>query len=228
MSTGNDILASPRSEYVDGLVKVVERVHAAGASHDALRRCLEAWHGTLTRFSPGGEAQYMTAIEGLPRETLDAMAEGLGILVMHFYREGRYADLLGPVYMRLGSLWGRKILGQHFTPWQVAVLMAELSLGGLEERLAADDGEPITVHEPTLGSGVMLLAVRGVVAAHYGQKALRRLQFSGQDIDPLCCLMAKIQLLLSNVEYMGFFFAAFAVEMALCADEVFPKSEDRP
>ncbi|GEM_PF-4689366 len=51
---------------------------------------------------------------------------------------------------------------------------------------------PIQIHEPTVGSGVMLLAAASVVpgwANHFGI-----VQYHGMDVDPLCVEMACVQL----------------------------------
>lgn len=57
---------------------------------------------------------------------------------------------------------------------------------------------PITVHDPCVGSGGMLLAGAESISNHVEDWVLRYglIQFTGQDIDPLCAAMARTQMML--------------------------------
>ncbi|HMP42435.1 MAG TPA: N-6 DNA methylase, partial [Roseiflexaceae bacterium] len=54
--------------------------------------------------------------------------------------------------------------------------------------------EPVTVHDPACGSGVMLLAIASGVPWWANLAGI--VQYSGQDIDQTCVLMARAQLML--------------------------------
>lgn len=69
------------------------------------------------------------------------------------------------------------------------------------------------VGEPACGSGVMVLAFRGVVARDMGREAASRLLITAADIDPICVSMARIQTLLTDDCFMRDF-------LVLCADEI--------
>jgi type I restriction-modification system DNA methylase subunit len=60
--------------------------------------------------------------------------------------------------------------------------------------LIADDYEPVTVMDPCVGSGVMLLAAASAIPRHY--TALGLVQYCGVDIDPLCVQMTRINTML--------------------------------
>ena len=198
------------------IVKMIDTVYHKTHGSESFGRVLEIWWAVLQRFTPDGEVRYMEAIKGLDRETLEVIAKGLGELMLHFCYEGRFADVLGPVYMEIASDWGKKHMGQFFTPWNVALFMAQMIIGphepDLDKRLSGD-GEPVTMNEPCCGSGVLMLAAKGVVAKEYGRPALRRFLVYGQDIDNLCVRMAQIQMRLTDDWFMSNFLLATSGEM---------------
>lgn len=112
--------------------------------------------------------------------------------------EHPWTDLLGAVYMELGSRGQQRWLGQLFTPPPVAACMAEQQLADLDDRLA-NEGTLIRVLEPAAGSGVMLLALCQVVLKRHGRAALKRLSLTAVDLDPLCAAMTATQLLANAV-----------------------------
>lgn len=107
--------------------------------------------------------------------------------------EPPFADLLGSIYMDLGSRYSRASMAQYFTPSPVARLMAAMNFGGLtipHERM-------LRVLEPSIGSGAMLLASLELIAETQGTDAFRQLSLTGIDLDQLCCRMAAVQVLVS-------------------------------
>ncbi|RMH39825.1 MAG: hypothetical protein D6694_10805, partial [Gammaproteobacteria bacterium] len=90
-----------------------------------------------------------------------------------------------------------KDAGQFFTPWNVARMMAEMQLpsdraAALEIARTNEDGK-ISVYDPACGSGVMLIAAWDV-ARERGYDDLVALY--GQDIDPYCVTMARINIIM--------------------------------
>jgi type I restriction-modification system DNA methylase subunit len=126
--------------------------------------------------------------------------------MQHFCIEESYQDLLGPVYMEIGSRWTQAGLGQYFTPWAVCICMARMN--------ACDhdwDEKPYpSVCDPCVGSGAMLLAFRAVVAEEKGREWASKLRLHGSDIDEVCVSMAKVQLYLTDDLYMRDFMLALA------------------
>lgn len=193
------------------LFKLVDQAHSHVLNGDVWFRFLEIWEALLRRHEPAGEAAYMEAIKGLDRTALELCAKGFGLLVEHFWIDGCYADVLGPVYMEIRSNWGRSRLGQYFTPWSVCMAMAQMSAHDIDERLAA--GEPISVCDPCVGSGAMLLAFRAAVADKHGRRAADRLRLHGQDLDQTCVMMATIQTKMSCGSWMSAYQIANAFDI---------------
>lgn len=109
-----------------------------------------------------------------------------------------FCDILGPLYMELASHGGRQALGQFFTPWPVAQMMALISVGTAPER---DDGSLITTIDPACGSGVMMLAAANAILHGQGPDALRRWSFSGVDLDPFCARIMAAQFIANCAEH---------------------------
>jgi len=151
-----------------------------------------------------------------------------------------YHDTVGEIFMSWGNPNPRS--GQFFTPMPVARMMAEVSMGGIQECLmqklmkASEDNpaalaiamvgtiiqdpdekfnffmnrllpliapklEPVVVLDPCVGSGVMLLAA--AAASPRWALDLGLIQFYGVDIDPLCCQMAEVNLMLYGLNGFG-------------------------
>lgn len=117
-------------------------------------------------------------------------------LVAHYESDLRahppFTDLLGVIYMDLGSHYSRAAMAQYFTPKPVADLMAGLNC---PSELPGD--RLLRVLEPSAGSGVMLLAMLERIVELHGIEALRRVSVTGIDLDQLCCRMAAVQILAS-------------------------------
>jgi type I restriction-modification system DNA methylase subunit len=91
-----------------------------------------------------------------------------------------FEDPIGALYEMLISK-GQK--GQIFTPEPIASFMASSVIN-------ADMEAGQTVYDPACGSGRMLLAAA---------KINRHLRFYGADIDPLCCKMSLVNMLLNSL-----------------------------
>lgn len=196
-------LGGPAPEQVVKKLKsVVDDIYDLTYDRQCFERCCTIWLAGLRRYEDG-EAPYMEAIDPWPDKAVRKAAEGFAILQKYFVFDGGFDDVLGRVYMRIRDDWGGQVLGQYFTPWPIAKMMARSTIGELgdEELRRLEEGPPIGIQDCACGSGVMLLAARAVIAEKYGRRALRMLRCAGQDIDPLCCTMCKIQLRLTNVPW---------------------------
>jgi len=210
----DDVDIDDHDDTARELLKVIDRVHDAIHDFGAFRRSCDVWWALLQRHQINGEERYLEAIKGMPRPALDALAQGFGILIRHFCGEGRYCDILGRVYMEISSNWGRGHLGQFFTPWSLAMLMAQTQIGDQAAPVNAE-GEPLSISDCACGAGVMLLAARGVVASRWGRRAASRLRLYGQDIDGVCVTMAKIQIQLTDDRFTVPYLQLWAHEVAL-------------
>ncbi|MFH0879344.1 MAG: N-6 DNA methylase [Lentisphaerota bacterium] len=112
-----------------------------------------------------------------------------------------FRDILGELFMRLDVNSARS--GQYVTPWNIAEMMARMQFSREHfEALVAEKGE-VTVCDPAVGSGVMLLAYAKVVHDELGREGLGKLRLYGTDIDQRCVLMCRIQLRMNGLDTFG-------------------------
>jgi hypothetical protein len=95
-------------------------------------------------------------------------------------------DFLGAVAGELGALDAR--LGQFFTPYEISRLMAEISLTDVAKTIESNGF--VTVSEPTVGAGGMVIAVADVI--------------EGLGFDPEQHLWVEATELSRTTYYMGF------------------------
>lgn len=120
-------------------------------------------------------------------KTSTAFAELMEIVVMAL-DNNRKQDYLGEIFMSLDGK--NKSLGQHFTPYPLAELMAKLSYNEDVER-----DRRILITDYSCGSGVLLISQANLLLEkkiNYQKSAL----FIAQDIDETAALMCYIQLYL--------------------------------
>ncbi len=108
---------------------------------------------------------------------------------------GQYDDALGELYMAVG--YPNKDAGQFFTPYDITRLMAEIQMpadraAALEIARSNPEGK-IRILDPACGSGSMLCAA-WEMAHERGYDDL--MEFYGQDIDPYCVVMARVNLIM--------------------------------
>lgn len=112
--------------------------------------------------------------------------------------EREFDDYLGKLYMYSGTQ--NKSSGQFFTPYCVSKLMGELSINKEEVKRKFEE-EPdriFTLHEPTCGSGGLILA--GVEALQKaGVNYANNLLVVCGDLDKRCVHMTYLQLALAGV-----------------------------
>ena len=85
----------------------------------------------------------------------------------------------------------------------IAEMMARMQFDRADfERVVQEKGS-VTVCDPAVGSGVMLLAFAKVVHGEFGRWGTSKLRLYGQDIDPRCVLMCRIQLRMNGLDAVG-------------------------
>ncbi|TVT55715.1 MAG: N-6 DNA methylase [Azoarcus sp. PHD] len=138
------------------------------------------------------EARYLEIVKRYTHEEVNRfpamLAELVGSLGCGFH------DALGQLFMslELGDHWK----GQFFTPYEVAYLMAKMSLGdvrGLIERKGF-----FTLNEPAAGAGAMVIASAHAVHDQ-GINYQQAMHVIAQDIDATAVHMAYVQLALLHV-----------------------------
>lgn len=115
--------------------------------------------------------------------------------------EMAFRDILGDLFMRLNMHAARN--GQVFTPWDVAEMMARMQFSREHfEGLVREKGV-VSVIDPAVGSGALLLAFAKVVHDELGRWGVNRLRLYGTDIDVRCVLMCRIQLRMNGLDSFG-------------------------
>lgn len=136
----------------------------------------------------------------VPKEEQARMTDILAAYEQAVKTELPFTDILGPVYMNLASHGSRDMLGQYFTPFHIATMMAKMSL--MDIRPGSNDGKLWRALDPTCGSGVMMLCAAQHVLTTLGASELRHWSFTGVDLDSVCARMFAVQFF-ANVAIHG-------------------------
>lgn len=187
-------LPLPQTEQaaVQAIIKLLDESRAPTYMHtfEHFSRALRVWESAL-RLDP--MAQWLEATQGL-EFGLEPLAQALAILMDQAQRN--YYDIIGNVYMELGQ--GDKRFGQYFTPWGVAKMMARMTLSDF--KLPEPGEPPLTFYEPCVGSGIMILAAAETIEERFpGAIARGEVAFYGQDKDPCCVAMCRLNMFLHRI-----------------------------
>ena len=110
--------------------------------------------------------------------------------VIQAFEDNPWQDLLGEVYMRLDL--GNKNTGQFFTPYNVADMMAELSLDEKSVTAQIADRGYVTINEPAAGGGANLIGCAHTLKS-MGVNYQRHMWFVAQELSELTALTCYIQ-----------------------------------
>lgn len=113
-----------------------------------------------------------------------------------------FNDYLGEIYMR--SETNSKQSGQFFTPFNLSRLCAGLCIDENKLEHAIENDTILTVHEPTVGSGGMVLATAELLYNKYDFNISRNLFVECGDIDRRCVHMTYLQLSLAGIPAVVF------------------------
>lgn len=112
------------------------------------------------------------------------------------YKSDEGKDILGEIYEYLigqfAASAGKKG-GEFYTPHQISKVLAKL----VTNELTKSDST-FTVYDPTMGSGSLLLTVRGEVPG--GEKS-GAVKFFGQELNTTTYNLARMNLMMHNVSY---------------------------
>lgn len=173
-------------------------VFAHQHAYDLYRNWLEAvWAFLNAVYDPQG---YRACLDRYTCEQGEEFGRLLELYVSAVEAEP-FRDVLGELFMRLDVNSARA--GQYFTPWSIAEMMARMQFDrAVFEKTVAEKGM-VTVCDPAVGSGVMLLAFAKVVHDELGRQGLKHLRLYGQDIDQRCVNMCRIQLRMNGLDAVG-------------------------
>lgn len=139
------------------------------------------------------ETRYLQLTDTYTSEQLDRFAEAFALVVLEMEREP--SDVLGRIFMDLDL--GNERLGQFYTPYSVAELIAEMNVESLVD--AIDAQGHVTLHEPACGAGAMLIATTQALHRR-GVNFQRSLRVTAEDIAPQAVRMTFIHMTLLHVQ----------------------------
>lgn len=137
------------------------------------------------------EAEYLEIIGQYEKEEAMQLAKLFADVVMML--DPQPSDVLGEIYMGMGL--GNAKTGQYFTPFYMAEVMSEITLG---DELSNMTKPFWKLHEPSCGSGVMVLAFAKKLIAK-GHNPGEKMWACCIDLDRMAALMCYIQLSLWNI-----------------------------
>lgn len=167
-------------DVVRDVVRRLERV--AMMLHGGRTEVFQAFLEALDALAAGGDDAPEVQEQGQPQRELRAAAQAVADLAKHTFE-----DALGPIYMQFGHSKGG--LGQFFTPWSIASMMARLQL---PPDGALPASRPFRIADTSCGAGIMLLAAADALPADF--LAAAGAEFTGIDIDPVCAEMTRLNL----------------------------------
>jgi hypothetical protein len=140
------------------------------------------------------EREFEQVIKRYPEGAKDTFARALAQLTVELEQDPR--DVLGSLLMVLE--FGSDHAGQFFTPWDVCVMMAKMTLEPeAVHRTIAEHGF-ITVSEPAVGGGGMVLAAALELRA-LGYEPARHMHVTAVDVDRGVLMLAYVQASLLGV-----------------------------
>ena len=167
-------------------------------AYDLYRAWLEAvWAFLDAVHDPAGYRQCLDRYTGQQGQEFGRL---LGLYV-DAVEDQPFHDILGEIFMRLDVNSVRA--GQFFTPAPIAEMMARMQFCRDDFERAVQEKGVVTVCDPAVGSGVMLLAFAKVVHAELGRWGTGKLRLYGTDIDQRCVLMCRIQLRMNGLDAVG-------------------------
>lgn len=140
------------------------------------------------------EEAYQRIVARQGAQNMTRFAEALVQLVNAFEREP--GDHLGAIFMREG--FGDDRNGQFFTPYEISKVMAGLTAGHEELRSEVAEHGFITMAEPAVGAGGMVIAFAEAMRAA-GLNYQQHLWVDAWDVDQTAAQMTYVQLSLMGI-----------------------------
>jgi type I restriction-modification system DNA methylase subunit len=178
------------STFRNELIKLLQRIsdrRSPFEAFEALIRLSACAVAMQTR-----EEEYEAEAKRWDADSMQLFKEGFAFLVESMEQEP-YSDILGPVYMELGSSSGQKWNGEFYTPPSICKLMAGMTL----QTVVIPPDRPLELLEPACGAGGMVLSAAEMLIDQ-GYSPLN-MQVTCIDISRLACEMAYLNLTLWNI-----------------------------
>ena len=141
------------------------------------------------------EERYLQIIGGYKREEIEKLSQGFVHLTLAL--EDGISDVLGRTFhdLELHNKW----VGQFFTPYHLARVMARMTIADTEDLTAKIAARGfVTAQEPAVGSGVMVIALAQEMR-DAGINYQEHLHVTAIDVDVKCVHMAYAQFALLHI-----------------------------
>ncbi|MET9657831.1 N-6 DNA methylase [Streptomyces sp. NPDC006510] len=138
------------------------------------------------------EAQYLRTAGRYDRASLNRFAQALALVIEEMDRDP--CDVLGRLYMELEI--GNERLGQFYTPYDVAELMAQMQIESVIEHVQTHGFADL--YEPACGASSFSVAVSQAMLEH-GLNPQTQLHVTAEDIAPQAIHMIYIHLTLLHI-----------------------------
>ena len=145
----------------------------------------------LNQFAPR-EERYLQIVKAYNADEIARFPKMLACVTEAL--EARMHDCLGQLFMSLemGNHW----TGQFFTPYELAGLMARMTVHDAKEQIQLRGH--ITVMEPAAGAGAMVIAIADAMREQ-GLNYQQCMHVTAVDVDPTAAHMCYVQLALLHV-----------------------------
>lgn len=186
------------SELKSQIVKGIQRLAKTTAPQVVFRHWCEAMALAIQNacLLPGtqrwkqNEEAYLAIVKEVGSDAMQEFKR-LFELYQELLTVDSWNDWFGVIYME--SIGGDSKKGQFFTPYDVSLMCAKMSVG-----FSQDDDSPITINEPSCGAGGMIVAALEVLHER-GINYQKRARIVANDIDIVCVHMCYVALSLLGV-----------------------------
>jgi len=137
------------------------------------------------------EEEYLETVKGYDRDELSEFAKAMGALVSQVEKR-LFSDPLGTYYQEIGSKLDKDLRGEFYTPDSISKLMTSISM---DVDKVVQEGLPITVGDPAVGSGRMILQM----AEQFPRDSVSLIRATLQDISPTAVHCAFINTTLNSI-----------------------------
>lgn len=194
-SIDDNLLATESCEKIISNLKESPELRSQG-----LGTVFKDWLTVLVAVLQRDDSAYNTALDnhlmGNPdsntrTQAAEAFAEAFAALLTETKSQDR--PLLGDVYMDVGHR--SESLGQHFSPYHICKLMAEMQVNGNDITEATEDN-PLRIADPACGDSRMQIAVS---KAARSQREDIPIYVEGIDLDETCAKMSVINLAIYQI-----------------------------
>lgn len=183
---------------VQGIIKPLELISGRGYNP---RQVFEDWVALMFWSLQRNDDEYLKIVQRYRNDRpqgereIDHFCRAFGLLMQEMSESN--AELLGEIYMQWEVM--NHYTGQFFTPFHVALMMAQMMELGSEQKAESSEhsgsGFEHYIGDPCCGAGIMFVAACKTMTNEQVDQSL----FVGQDIDFTCVMMCCLNLTFFNM-----------------------------